>query len=144
MRRCCRQIHAKSQPRYQVPSRAIDSQLQFASNAIRINRKHWGNNFHTSRGTPGDCHRRLLAMSNPSRCLRTATPPLRPLSQPSIYGRALVDRGPQRRSIQDVAITRTGKPIIRIAGGRSGLGGHTCTVFGATGFLGRYIVNRLG
>jgi hypothetical protein len=27
---------------------------------------------------------------------------------------------------------------------RSALGGHTCTVFGATGFLGRYIVNRLG
>ncbi|KAK3046180.1 Protein-lysine N-methyltransferase efm5 [Extremus antarcticus] len=44
---------------------------------------------------------------------------------------------------QDIAITRTGKPIIRIAGGRSGLGGHTATVFGATGFLGRYIVNRL-
>ncbi|KAK4960276.1 Protein-lysine N-methyltransferase efm5 [Elasticomyces elasticus] len=44
---------------------------------------------------------------------------------------------------QDVAITRTGKPIIRISGGRSSLGGHTATVFGATGFLGRYIVNRL-
>lgn len=26
---------------------------------------------------------------------------------------------------------------------RSSLGGHTATVFGATGFLGRYIVNRL-
>lgn len=26
----------------------------------------------------------------------------------------------------------------------SSLGGHTATVFGATGFLGRYIVNRLG
>lgn len=49
----------------------------------------------------------------------------------------------QRRNIQDVAITRTGKPIIKVQGGRSSLGGHTATVFGATGFLGRYIVNRL-
>ncbi|KAK8196881.1 uncharacterized protein BKA78DRAFT_68758 [Phyllosticta capitalensis] len=49
-----------------------------------------------------------------------------------------------RRSLHDVAITRTGKPIIRIQGGRSSLGGHTATVFGATGFLGRYIVHRLG
>lgn len=49
----------------------------------------------------------------------------------------------QRRNLQDIAITRTGKPIIRSQGGRSSLGGHTATVFGATGFLGRYIVNRL-
>merc|ERR1712000_389277 len=49
----------------------------------------------------------------------------------------------QRRNLQDVAITRTGKPILRVTGGRSSLGGHTATVFGANGFLGRYIVNRL-
>ncbi|KAF7591370.1 hypothetical protein BBP40_001596 [Aspergillus hancockii] len=49
----------------------------------------------------------------------------------------------QRRNLQDVAITRTGKPIVKVQGGRSSLGGHTATVFGATGFLGRYIVNRL-
>jgi len=48
-----------------------------------------------------------------------------------------------RRNLQDIAITRTGKPIIRVPGGRSSLGGHTVTVFGATGFLGRYIVNRM-
>jgi NADH dehydrogenase (ubiquinone) 1 alpha subcomplex subunit 9 len=50
----------------------------------------------------------------------------------------------QRRSIvSDVHITRTGKPLIRTTGGRSSLGEHTATVFGATGQLGRYIVNRL-
>ncbi|KAI9738358.1 MAG: NADH-ubiquinone oxidoreductase 40 kDa subunit [Cirrosporium novae-zelandiae] len=48
-----------------------------------------------------------------------------------------------RKSIHDIAITRTGRPIIKVPGGRSSLGGHTATVFGATGFLGRYIVNRL-
>ncbi|KAH8435365.1 complex I NDUFA9 subunit family protein [Aspergillus melleus] len=49
----------------------------------------------------------------------------------------------QRRNLQDVAISRTGKPILKVQGGRSSLGGHTATVFGATGFLGRYIVNKL-
>ncbi|KAL2264002.1 hypothetical protein VTK26DRAFT_3557 [Humicola hyalothermophila] len=49
----------------------------------------------------------------------------------------------QRRAISDVHITRTGKPLIRTQGGRSSLGEHTATVFGATGQLGRYIVNRL-
>ncbi|AEO60232.1 hypothetical protein MYCTH_2309275 [Thermothelomyces thermophilus ATCC 42464] len=50
----------------------------------------------------------------------------------------------QQRAIHsDVHITRTGKPLIRVTGGRSSLGEHTATVFGATGQLGRYIVNRL-
>merc|ERR1712000_354848 len=48
-----------------------------------------------------------------------------------------------RRLLSDIAITRTGKPILRTEGGRSSLGGHTATVFGATGQLGRYIVHRL-
>ncbi|KAI1739043.1 hypothetical protein F4680DRAFT_459528 [Xylaria scruposa] len=39
----------------------------------------------------------------------------------------------QARHVSDLAISRTGKPILR----------HVATVFGATGQLGRYIVNRL-
>ncbi|KAL4743611.1 hypothetical protein BDV11DRAFT_201791 [Aspergillus similis] len=42
----------------------------------------------------------------------------------------------QRRFLQDITITRTGKPLLKVQG-------HTATVFGATGFLGRYIVNKL-
>lgn len=48
------------------------------------------------------------------------------------------------RFVHDITITRTGKPIIRNPdAGRSSIGGHTVTVFGATGFLGRYIVSKL-
>ncbi|KAK2739704.1 NADH-ubiquinone oxidoreductase 40 kDa subunit [Onygenales sp. PD_40] len=65
---------------------------------------------------------------------RAAVTPL-----PAVRGQSHI----QRRNIQDVYITRTGTPIIKVQGGRSSLGGHTATVFGATGFLGRYIVNRL-
>ncbi|KAI5863592.1 NAD(P)-binding protein [Durotheca rogersii] len=57
--------------------------------------------------------------------------------------RRLAFASPQIRHISDLTITRTGKPILRLQGGRSSLGGHTATVFGATGQLGRYIVNRL-
>jgi len=62
---------------------------------------------------------------------------------PSRFAKIAVAPVQCRRSLQDIAITRTGKPILRVPGGRSSLGGHTVTVFGATGFLGRYIVNRM-
>ncbi|CEI40126.1 unnamed protein product [Fusarium venenatum] len=61
-----------------------------------------------------------------------------------------------KRFLSDISITRTGKPIMRVEGGRyddratmtandtnEEQPGHTVTVFGATGQLGRYIVNRL-
>lgn len=33
---------------------------------------------------------------------------------------------------------------MRVEGGRSSVAGLTATVFGCTGFLGRYVVNKLG
>ncbi|ORY77678.1 hypothetical protein BCR37DRAFT_119293 [Protomyces lactucae-debilis] len=50
----------------------------------------------------------------------------------------------QARGVADIMISRTGKTIMRHGpGGRSSSNGHTATVFGATGFLGRYLVAQL-
>ncbi|KAK4611974.1 NADH-ubiquinone oxidoreductase [Fulvia fulva] len=59
------------------------------------------------------------------------------------FAKSTLSTSQYRRNLSDIAITRTGKPIIRVSGGRSSLGGHCVTVFGATGQLGRYIVNRM-
>ncbi|CAG8569558.1 5175_t:CDS:10 [Ambispora gerdemannii] len=51
----------------------------------------------------------------------------------------------QRRNAHDIIIRkRTGKPIVKYGpGGRSSVSGHVATVFGCTGFLGRYLVAKL-
>ncbi|KAI9302231.1 hypothetical protein BJ944DRAFT_242564 [Cunninghamella echinulata] len=51
----------------------------------------------------------------------------------------------QVRAIHDLTFRKkTGQPLIRQGlGGRSTTNGHIATVFGCTGFLGRYVVNKL-
>jgi NADH dehydrogenase (ubiquinone) 1 alpha subcomplex subunit 9 len=80
-------------------------------------------------------------MALPLRCARSRA--ALPVSLPSTRAAKLSTSVARQQLNSDVKITRTGKPILTVSGGRSSLGGYTATVFGATGFLGRYIVNRL-
>ncbi|KAF2278267.1 NAD(P)-binding protein [Westerdykella ornata] len=80
-------------------------------------------------------------MALPRHCARSGA--ALTAQSPYVLSLSTVSKVGRRYINQDVRITRTGKPILTVSGGRSSLGGYTATVFGATGFLGRYIVNRL-
>jgi membrane-associated phospholipid phosphatase len=51
----------------------------------------------------------------------------------------------RQRAYHDLVNLPTQKPVISYGPpGYSAVSGHTVTVFGATGFLGRYLVSKLG
>ncbi|KAI8641680.1 hypothetical protein BD408DRAFT_417745 [Parasitella parasitica] len=58
---------------------------------------------------------------------------------------AKVATATQTRSMHDLTLRKkTGEPMLKYGlGGRSSTNGHIATVFGCTGFLGRYVVNKL-
>jgi len=58
------------------------------------------------------------------------------LSTSRAFGRAVTVTAGSRRGLQ--------AGVFRIEGGRSSVSGVTATVFGCTGALGRYVVNKLG
>ncbi|KAI8886981.1 NAD(P)-binding protein [Backusella circina FSU 941] len=68
---------------------------------------------------------------------------LKQASRPSILSK--VAASTQVRAMHDLTLRKkTGQPMIKYGkGGRSSTNGHIATVFGCTGFLGRYVVNKL-
>jgi NADH dehydrogenase (ubiquinone) 1 alpha subcomplex subunit 9 len=51
----------------------------------------------------------------------------------------------RQRAYHDLVNLPTKKPVVSYGlPGYSAVSGHTVTVFGATGFLGRYLVSKLG
>ncbi|KAI8989602.1 hypothetical protein BDB01DRAFT_848755 [Pilobolus umbonatus] len=72
-----------------------------------------------------------------------STVTLKHIGRNNIFAKAVA--ATQTRSVHDLTLRRkTNQPLIKHGlGGRSTTNGQIATVFGCTGFLGRYVVNRL-
>lgn len=56
-----------------------------------------------------------------------------------------VDTDDEQRGLHNVAVLPSGKAVVSFGTpGRSAVTGHVATVFGASSFLGRYLVAKIG